>query len=107
VWIKVFDNHQALIVQTEPAVAKQGVITTAVNFPHQGQYDIVLYVEDSDLNTNPESSALHIPLKIAITTAGEPASAGGFLTVAVVIAVFALILGWLIPRQLNPKKAII
>ena len=105
VWIKVFDNHQALIAQTEPAVAKQGVITTAVNFPHQGQYDVVLYVEDSDLNTNPETSALHIPLKIAMTTAGKPASAGGFLTLAVVIAVLALVLGWLIPRQLKAKPS--
>ncbi|MCX7068910.1 MAG: hypothetical protein NTW85_14615 [Methylococcales bacterium] len=107
VWIKVFDNHQALIAQTDPAVAKQGVITTAVNFPHQGQYDVVLYVEDNELNTNPEASALHIQLKIAMTTAGAPASAGGFLTVAIGIVLLALILGFLIPRQLKPKKSAI
>jgi hypothetical protein len=70
VWLKIFDNHMALISQTEPAVEKQGVITATVNFPHQGQYEVVLYVEDKDLNVAPEISALHIPLSVAITAPG-------------------------------------
>jgi hypothetical protein len=105
VWIKVFDNHKNLITQTEPTLAKQGVITTAVNFPHQGLYDIVLYVEDSDLNTNPETSALHIPLSVAMAAVGEPATTGSFFKVATGIVILALILGWLIPRQLKAKPS--
>lgn len=105
VWIKVFDNHKSLITQTEPSVSKQGVITTSVNFPHQGQYDVVLYVEDSDLNTNPETSALHIPLLVATTVVGEPATTGGFFKVAAGIAILALLLGWFIPRQLKAKPS--
>jgi hypothetical protein len=105
VWIKVFDNHKSLITQTEPSVSKQGVITTSVNFPHQGQYDVVLYVEDSDLNTNPETSALHIPLLVATTVVGEPATTGGFFKVAAGITILALLLGWFIPRQLKAKPS--
>jgi hypothetical protein len=104
VWIKIFDNHKSLIAETTPAVQKQAVITTRVNFPHQGQYDVVLYVEDNDLNVNPETSALHIPLMVAMTVVGEPASTGNFLTVTLVIIIFALGLGWLVTRQLKPKK---
>lgn len=101
VWLKVFDNHQNLIAQTEPTTAKQGVITTAVNFPHQGQYDVVLYVADDDLHTNLNDSALHIPLKVAMPTSGEPASIGNFLSVLLGIGGFALLLGWLLPRYLK------
>lgn len=104
VWIKVFDNRKSLIAQTEPSISKQGVITTSVNFPHQGQYDVVLYVEDSDLNTNPETSALHIPLMVATTVVGEPATTGGFFKVTAGIVVLALLLGWLIPRHLKAKS---
>jgi hypothetical protein len=105
VWIKVFDHDKTLIAQTEPTIAKQGVMTTAVNFPHQGQYDIVLYVEDNDLNTKPETSALHIPFMVATTVVGEPATTGGFFKVAAGIGVFALLLGWIIPRQLKAKPS--
>lgn len=98
VWIKVFDAQQKLIAETAPQVPKQAVLTINVNFPHQGQYDAVVYVQDDDLNTKPEDSALHIPLMVATIAAGEPASAGNFLIVALVIIAIALVLGVVMTR---------
>jgi hypothetical protein len=103
VWLKVFDSKKNLIAQTEPKIEKQGVLTTTVNFEKQGKYDVVLYVEDADLNTAPETSALHIPLVVAMTVAGEPQSAGGFLKVALIVVAFAFGIGFLVNRQLKPK----
>lgn len=103
VWIKVFDNHKTLIAETAPKVEKQAVITTMVNFQHQGKYDVVLYVADADLNTAPETSALHIPLLVATTVAGEPASTDGFLKVALIVVLVAFGLGFLVNCQLKPK----
>lgn len=97
-WLKVFDNHKKLIAQTEPAVNKQGVITTTVNFPHQGHYDVVLYVEDSDLNVAPEISALHIPLAVAVTTPGPAVTPIQWLWVIGFIVLFALAIGLIAPR---------
>jgi hypothetical protein len=74
-----------------------------VNFQNQGKYDVVLYVEDADLNTAPEMSALHIPLIVAMTVAGEPESTGGFFKVALIVVVFAFGIGFLVNRQLKPK----
>lgn len=97
-WLKIFDNHGALIAQTNPAINKQGVITTTVNFAHQGQYDVVLYVEDNDLNVAPEISALHIPLAVAVTTPGPAVTTSQWLWVTGFIALFALAIGLITPR---------
>ncbi len=97
-WLKIFDNHKNLIAQTEPAINKQGVITTTVNFAHQGQYDVVLYVEDSDLNVAPEISALHIPLAVAVTTPGPAVTPIQWLWVIGFIVLFALAIGLIAPR---------
>jgi len=104
VWLKVFDSKKNLIAQTQPKVEKQAVLTTTVNFEKQGKYDVVLYVEDADLNTAPEMSALHIPLLVATTVAGEPESAGGFLKVVLIVVVFAFGIGVFVNRQLKPKE---
>ena len=103
VWLKVFDSKKNLITQTEPKIEKQGVLTTTVNFEKQGKYDVVLYVDDADLKTAPETSALHIPLLVATTVAGEPESAGGFLKVVLIVVVFAFGIGFFVNRQLKPK----
>lgn len=104
VWVKVFDSKKNVIVQTQPKVEKQAVISLPVNFQNQGKYDVVLYVEDADLNTAPEMSALHIPLVVAMTVAGEAESASGFLKVALIVVAFAFGIGFLVNRQLKPKN---
>lgn len=104
VWVKVFDSKKNVMAQTEPKIEKQAVLSTTVNFEHQGKYDVVLYVEDSDLNTNPEMTALHIPLLVATTVAGEPESAGGFLKVVLIVVVASFGIGFLVNRQLKPKN---
>ena len=103
VWIKVFDNKKNVVAETQPKIEKQAVLTTTVNFEKQGKYDVVLYVEDADLNTAPDTSALHIPLVVAMTVAGEPESAGGFLKVVLIVVMFAFGIGFLVNRQLKPK----
>jgi hypothetical protein len=97
-WLKIFDNHGSLIAQTNPVINKQGVITTTVNFAHQGQYDVVLYVEDNDLNVPPEISALHIPLTVAVTTPGPAVKPMQWLWLIGFIALFALAVGLITPR---------
>jgi hypothetical protein len=106
IWLKVFDAHRNLVAQTSPKIEKQGVITTTVDFANQGKYDVVLYVEDYDLNTAPEMSALHIPVMVAVTAVGEPASAGSFLKVIVAVATVALGIGLLVNYQLKPKVSV-
>lgn len=103
VWLKVFDRHNTVVAQTQPSINKQGVLTTTVNFSGQGQYDVVLYVEDPDLNTDPQTTALHIPLAVALITPGPSASAGQWLWVVGGIAFIALSVG-LITSSINKTK---
>lgn len=106
IWLKVFDNHNALIAETQPDIKKQGVITIPVNFPHQGHYEVVLYVEDTDLNIAPEISALHIPLAVAVTAPGPAVTPVQWFWVIGFIVLFALVIGLITPRINKSKQAL-
>jgi hypothetical protein len=106
VWLKVFDSHNTLIAETQPDIKKQGVITIPVNFPHQGHYEVVLYVEDADLNIAPEISALHIPLAVAVTAPGPAVTPVQWFWVIGFIVLFALVIGLITPRINKSKQAL-
>jgi hypothetical protein len=103
VTLKVFNSDKQLLAETPAKVLKQGYISTSVNFPKPGYYDLVAYVNDQDLKIAPELSALHIPLTVAIVVPGPSASLGNFLTIVLGIGAFALGLGVLVPRLMKSQ----
>jgi hypothetical protein len=101
--LKLFNSDKQLLSETPATIAKQGYISTNVNFPKPGHYDLVAYVDDQDLNIAPERSALHIPLTVAIVVPGPPVSMSNLLVVIVSVGLFAVGLGVLVPRLMKPQ----
>jgi len=104
--LKVFNSNKQLITETAPTLAKQGYVSTNVNFPKSGNYDLAVYVNDQDLNVAPEKSALHIPLTVAIVVPGSSASIDNLFAIVLGIGVFAVGLGLLVPRLLKPPAVV-
>lgn len=100
--LKLFDSDQHLLTETPAKVLGQGYISTTVNFPKPGHYDLVAYVDDQDLKVASKISALHIPLTVAIAVPGPSASAVNFLSIALGVGTFAVGLGVLVPRLMKP-----
>ncbi|MEQ1637457.1 MAG: hypothetical protein ABL903_12260 [Methylococcales bacterium] len=105
VTLKIFNSDKQLLSETPATVAKQGYISTNVNFPKAGHYDLAIYVKDQDLNVAPELSALHIPLTVALVVPGPPASLGNVLVILLGIGAFAVALGLILPRLMKPQAA--
>ncbi|NOT84234.1 MAG: hypothetical protein HOP02_05485 [Methylococcaceae bacterium] len=103
VTLKVFNSDKQLVAETPTKVAKQGYISTTVNFPKPGHYDLVAYVNDQDLKIAPEKSALHIPLTVAIVVPGPSASMGNVMMVILGVGALAFGLGVLVPRWMKPQ----
>lgn len=103
VTIKVLDSNNKVLLETPPAVAKQGVLTANVNFPAAGHYQVVLIVDDDELKIAPEIGALHIPLTVALAVPGASASIGSLGVIILGILALALVFGWLMPRLLKPQ----
>jgi hypothetical protein len=103
--VKVLDAAGKVLAETSPTVAKQGVVTVNANFPVAGNYETVVFVDDSDMHVNQLTSALHIPLTVALVTAGSSASLLNILMIVLGIAVFAFVLGKWVPSMLNAKPA--
>ncbi len=103
VTLKIYNSDKQLIAETPAKVLKQGYISTSVNFPKPGYYDLVALVKDPDLNVAPDKSALHIPLTVAIVVPGPSASLGNVMTIVLSIAAVAFGLGVLVPRLMKPQ----
>ncbi len=104
--LKLFNSDKQLLSETPATIAKQGYISTSVNFPKPGYYDLVAYVDDQDLNIAPERSALHIPLTVAIVVPGPPVSMSNLLVVVLSVGLFAVGLGVLVPRLMKPQTQV-
>ncbi len=102
VGLKILRENGQIMVDLPMAVQKQGVISTAVDFEVAGKYQAVLFVNDTDLNTPPEVSALHIPLTVALVTE-ENQSQGGVLVLLLIIAIFIAAAAYFLPRFLKPS----
>lgn len=105
VTLKVFDSEKQLIAETPTKVAKQGYISTTVNFPKAGYYDLVAYVNDQDLKMSPEKGALHIPLTVAVFVPGASAPISNVLLFILGIGALAFGFGVLLPRWMKPQAA--
>lgn len=101
--MKITAADGRVLGETPMAVAKRGVLATEVNFPSPGQYQVTLYVNDTDLNLPPETGALRIPLAVAVAPADKPAPKGGLTFLFVALGLLVAGAGWLTPRLLKPQ----
>ncbi len=102
VGLKILREDGQVVVELPMTIAKQGVISTSVDFKAPGKYQAIMYVNDTDLHTPPEVSALHIPLTVALVVE-QPASQGGLWVLILIIAAFAVAAAYFIPRLLKPN----
>ncbi len=103
--LKVLDGNGKVLAETPATVAKQGVITVNANFPNAGNYEVVVYVDDTDMHVAQATSALHIPLTVALVSAGSTASLSNLLLIVLGVGGGAFGLGKLMPRILKAKPA--
>lgn len=106
VTLKVFNSDKQLLSETPAKVLKQGYISTSVNFPKPGYYDLAVYVDDQDLKIAPEVGALHIPLTVAVFVPAPSASITDFLMIIGGIGVLALGLGVVLPKLLKSPATV-
>lgn len=105
VGLKILREDGQAIAEVPMAVVKQGVLTASVDFKTAGKYQAVLLVEDSDLHTPADTSALHMPLTVAMAVAPSAANAGSGKGLGVVFGALGLCLAlaaYYIPRLLKP-----
>jgi len=100
--LKILREDGQIIAELPMAVAKQGVLSIAVDFKAAGKYQAVLTVDDSDLHTPLDVSALHIPLTVALASEQSGAK-NGFLILFAIIGVIVAASAYYVPRLLKPK----
>jgi hypothetical protein len=100
--LKIRREDGQTLAELPMAVAKQGVVSVSVDFKSAGKYQAVLQVKDTDLNIDPEISALHIPLTVALAVE-QPASEKPLWIFFIVIGLLVAGLAYFLPRLLNSK----
>jgi hypothetical protein len=100
--MKITGDKGAVLLETPPTMAKQGVVTGTVDFKTKGNYTVVLTVNDTDLHTPSEISALRIPITVAMDVV-EPASKTAIMSFFAFMAVLVVLSAILIPHFLKPK----
>ncbi|MCQ8103872.1 hypothetical protein NP590_07130 [Methylomonas sp. SURF-2] len=102
VGLKILREDGQPLVELPMAVVKQGVLSTTVDFKAPGNYRAVLTVDDTDLHTQPEVSALHIPLTVALAS-GQSGEKNGLLVLFVIIGSLVAALAYFLPRLLKSQ----
>ena len=102
--LKILHEDGQTMAEIPMAIVKNGVISTTIDFKTAGRYQAILLVDDKDLHTPLDVSALHIPLTVALVT---EQSAGGNSLWVLLIALGLLVVGaaYFVPRWLKPKSA--
>ncbi len=102
--LKILHEDGQTMAEIPMAIVKNGVISTTIDFKTAGRYQAILLVDDKDLHTPLDVSALHIPLTVALVT---EQSAGGHSLWVLMIALGVLVAGaaYFVPRWLKPKSA--
>jgi len=99
--LKIVQEDGQTIADLPMAVVKHGVLSTTVDFKMAGNYQAILTVDDTDLHTPMETSALRIPLTVAVVS--EQSGVGtGLLILLLVTAILVGALAYYIPRWLKP-----
>ncbi|MDD2759495.1 MAG: hypothetical protein PHH11_04290 [Methylomonas sp.] len=104
VGLKILREDGQTIAELPMTIAKQGVLSTTVDFKTPGKYQAVLSVNDTDLNTPPEISALHIPLTVAVVNEQSGSSNAAWLLFALIGCIVAAA-AYFLPRLLKPQPA--
>ncbi|CAD6877040.1 hypothetical protein [Methylomonas fluvii] len=102
--LKILREDGATLAELPMAVAKQGVVSVGVDFKSPGKYQATLLVNDTDLHTDPEISALHIPLTVALVVE-QPATEKPLWIFFIVIGILVAALAYFLPRLLRSKPA--
>lgn len=100
--LRVLRADGQVVTETPPTVAKQGVVSAQVDFKAPGKYEVRVLVKDADLNIPPETSALRIPLSVALAP-DIPAPKGGLTVFFVSIGALVGGIAWLLPRLLKAQ----
>ncbi len=103
--LKILREDGQTVAELPMAVAKQGVLSTSVDFKTPGKYQAVLYVDDSDLRMPLEVSALHIPLTVGMASAQAEGGVGGLLVLLIITSTIVAGLAYFVPRLLKPSPA--
>jgi len=101
--LKILREDGQSIAEFPMSVVKQGVLSLTVDFKNAGKYQAVISVDDTDLHTPLDVSALHIPLTVALVTE----QSGGNHGLMILIAIFGVIVAaaaFFIPRLLNRQS---
>lgn len=102
--LQILREDGQVIAELPMTVAKQGVLTTTVDFKTPGKYQAILSVDDTDLHIAPAVGALHMPLTVGLAV--ENTGSGSRLSV-LIAAVGIAIAGaaYFLPRLLKPRQA--
>ncbi|OAI09752.1 hypothetical protein A1359_18365 [Methylomonas lenta] len=102
--LKILREDGQTVAELPMAIAKQGVLSTMVDFKTAGKYQAVLMVDDTDLHTPPEVSALHIPITVALV-AEQSGGQNGLLILFSIIGLIVAAAAYCVPRLLKPQSA--
>ncbi|QSB00301.1 hypothetical protein JWZ98_16650 [Methylomonas sp. EFPC1] len=103
--LKILREDGQSIAELPMAVVKQGVLTTTVDFKTPGKYQAVLFVEDNDLHTPPEISALHMPLTVGLLVEPTATSGNSLWIVVGLLGGLIALAAYFVPRWLKPNPA--
>jgi hypothetical protein len=100
--LKILREDGQAIAVLPMARAKQGVLSLTADFTSPGKYQAVVSVDDTDLHTQSDISALHIPLTVALASEQTGGSRGLWILLAIV-GVVVLASAYYVPRLLAPQ----
>jgi len=101
--LKIFREDGQTVAELPMSLAKHGVLSTTADFKTAGNYQAVITVDDTDLNTPLETSALHIPLTVGLVS--EQTNTGNNLLILLLgIGATIGILAYYMPRLLRPDN---
>jgi hypothetical protein len=100
--LKILREDGQTVAELPMAVAKQGVLSLTVDFKTAGKYQAVISVDDTDLHTPLDVSALHIPLTVALVTE-QSGGNHGLMILFILFGIIVAAVAYFLPRLLNPK----
>jgi len=100
--LKILREDGQTIAELPMSVVKQGVLSLTVDFKSAGKYQAVISVDDTDLHTSPDVSALHIPLTVALVTE-QSGDKSGLMIVFAIVGIAILASAYYVPRLLKPQ----
>jgi len=101
--LKILSEDGTTIAHLPMAVFKQGVLSVTANLQVAGKYQAVLSVDDTDLGLPLETTALHIPLTVALVTE-QSGGKKGLTIVFVSLGILIAVLAYWLPRFLKTSS---